>query len=248
MSNDPSELIKKERLPTLWCPGCGIGIVFHQMTEAFAAAGMNHQNTSVVSGIGCTGRIAGYFDVDSVHTTHGRAIPVAEGIANYRPDLHVVVASGDGDLTSIGGNHFLHSSRRDTNLTVIMVNNEIYGMTGGQTAPTTQKGRITQTAPVGAETDPINVQGIITSNPRHFYARTSVYHIPHMKKCLQEALAWKGFSLVDIQSSCPERLGKMNKMRSPGDMILAFKDSFKIKAKPEGLLKDNQLGIIKKDA
>jgi len=234
-------------MPTLWCPGCGIGIVFHQLAEMMAAANLNENNSTVISGIGCTGRMAGYFNIDSVHTTHGRALPVAEGVARYRPDLNVIVASGDGDLTSIGGNHFLHSARRDTNITVILVNNEIYGMTGGQTAPTTKPGSITQTAPTGNTLQPINVQGVVASNSRFFYARSTVGHVPHMKKCIGEALAWKGFSLVDIKSNCPERFGKMNKMKSPGDMILALKDGYKINAKPEGLLAENEIGIVKQD-
>ncbi len=246
MSVEASQLIKQKRMPTLWCPGCGIGIIFHQLVDVMAGAGLNHENSTVISGIGCTGRMAGYFDLDSIHTTHGRAIPVAEGIVRHRPDLNVIVASGDGDLTSIGGNHLLHSSRRNTNITVILVNNEIYGMTGGQTAPTTQPGSITQTAPAGSEHEAINVQGVITSNPNYFYARSTVGHVPHLKKCIKEALAWEGFSLVDIKANCPERFGKMNKMKSPGDMILALKEGFKINAKPEGLLADDEIGIITK--
>ncbi|MFC1617823.1 thiamine pyrophosphate-dependent enzyme [Patescibacteria group bacterium] len=244
MPNQAKNLIKQERMPTLWCPGCGIGIVFLQMTDVMDKAGLTKDNSTVVSGIGCSGRLAGYFNLDSIHTTHGRALPAAEAISKYRPDLNVIVASGDGDLTSIGGNHFLHSSRRDANVTVILINNEIYGMTGGQTAPTTPKTKITQTSPLGADLNPINIQGIITSNPRYFYARSTVYHIPHMKKCISEALAWKGFSIVDIKADCPERFGKMNKMKSPGDMILLLKEMFKINAKPEGLLADNEIGII----
>ena len=239
------DLIKQERMPTLWCPGCGIGIIVNQLTEVMAAAKLKSHNATVVSGIGCTGRMAGYFNMDSLHTTHGRALPVAEAIATYRPDLKVVVASGDGDLTSIGGNHLLHTSRRDANVTVILVNNEIYGMTGGQGAPTTRPGSITLTTPSGSEASPINIQGIITSNKRHFYARTTVFHIPHLKKCLTEALAWPGFSLVDIKSNCPERWGKMNKVKSPGDMILALKKQFKINPQPAGQLGDNEIGIVK---
>jgi 2-oxoglutarate/2-oxoacid ferredoxin oxidoreductase subunit beta len=247
MSLEASQLIKQERMPTLWCPGCGIGIIFHQMASVLAATGHNYKNTAVISGIGCTGRMAGYFNLDSAHTTHGRALPVAEGIARYRPDLKVIVASGDGDLTSIGGNHLLHTSRRDTNLTVVLVNNEIYGMTGGQTAPTTLPGRITQTAPTGSVVNPINIQGLITSNAKYFYARTTVFHVPHLKKCFAEALAWPGFSLVEIHSNCPERLGRMNKMKSPGDMILAYKKLFHINPRPTDLLAADELGIVTKN-
>lgn len=244
---ESKDLIKQERMPTLWCAGCGIGIIFHQLAGVMAAAGLNSKNATVVSGIGCTGRMAGYFKMDSLHTTHGRALPVAEAIAAYRPDLKVVVASGDGDLTSIGGNHLLHTSRRDANVTVVLVNNEIYGMTGGQSAPTTRPGSITLTTPVGSEANPINIQGIITSNRRHFYARSTVFHVPHLKKCLAEALAWPGFALVDIKSNCPERWGKMNKVKSPAEMILAYKKQFKINPKPAGLLADGEIGIVNKN-
>jgi 2-oxoglutarate ferredoxin oxidoreductase subunit beta len=239
------DLIKQERMPTLWCAGCGIGIIFHQLAAAMAAAGLNHKNATVVSGIGCTGRMAGYFRVDSIHTTHGRALPVAEAISVVRPDLKVVVASGDGDLTSIGGNHLLHTSRRDANVTVVLVNNESYGMTGGQSAPTTRPGAITLTAPTGSDANPINIQGIVTANKRHCYARSTVFHIPHLKKCLSEALVWKGFSLVDIKSDCPERWGKMNKVKSPAEMILAFKKAFKIKPNPVERLAEDEIGIVK---
>lgn len=243
---DKKDLIKQERMSTLWCPGCGLGIVFMQVAQVMADLGMNHQNSTVVSGIGCSGRMAGYFNVDSVHTTHGRALPAAEGIKVHNPELNVIVSSGDGDLLSIGGNHFLHSSRRNTNITVFLINNEIYGMTGGQTAPTTTAGVITQTAPEGADQNVINVQQIVASNPKYFYGRSTVWHVPHMKKIIQEALEWEGFSVVDIKSTCPERLGRMNKKKSPGEMILELKEMFKINAKPEGLLADNEIGVIKK--
>jgi 2-oxoglutarate ferredoxin oxidoreductase subunit beta len=134
------EYIKWERLPSTWCPGCAIGTVFKQLAYTLEKMDVPREELVVVSGIGCSGRTAGYFNVDSVHSTHGRAIAVAEGIKLANPKLKVIVFSGDGDLVGIGGNHFLHAARRNTDLTVICINNAIYGMTGGQMAPTTPVG------------------------------------------------------------------------------------------------------------
>ncbi|MFH1637832.1 MAG: thiamine pyrophosphate-dependent enzyme, partial [Candidatus Woesearchaeota archaeon] len=155
------ELIRQERMPTVWCPGCGLGILLTQVAKAFEELGLDYTNTAVVSGIGCTGRFAGYLNMDTVHSLHGRAIPLAEGIKRANENLNVFVISGDGDLTGIGGNHLLHASRRNVNITVICVDNGIYGMTGGQLAPTTEKGMATATSPYGSPYEPINLQGII---------------------------------------------------------------------------------------
>ncbi len=232
-------------MPTVWCPGCGIGIVFKNLADDFTELGYNSKDTTVISGIGCTGRMAGYFNMDTFHTTHGRPIPAAEAVKIYNPKLNVVVVSGDGDLLSIGGNHLLHAARRNTDITVIMTNNEVYGMTGGQSAPTIKRGHISQTAPKGSTHDPMNVQPIIVGNKRHFYARTTVFHLPLLKKCIREALEWKGFSFVEVITNCPERFGKMNKMKSPADMILSFKENYRINAKPKMMLEENEIGILK---
>ncbi len=144
------DYIKWDRMPTTWCPGCAIGTIFKQTAFALAEIGLAAEEMTVVSGIGCSGRAAGYFNVDSVHVTHGRALPVAEGIKRANPKLKVIVFSGDGDLVGIGGNHLLHAARRDVDLAVICVNNAIYGMTGGQMAPTTPTGEKTLTSPHGS--------------------------------------------------------------------------------------------------
>ncbi len=238
------DIIKQERMPTLWCPGCGLGMLLTQVAKAFDEMGLNHTNTTAVSGIGCTGRFAGYLNMDTVHGLHGRAVPVAEGIKHSNPKLNVFVISGDGDLTGIGGNHLLHASRRDANITVICADNGIYGMTGGQLAPTTEKGMQTATSPYGSPYEPINIQGIITSNKKHFYARTTVYHIPHLLKCIKEAVAWEGFSFVHVYSHCITQAGKYRKIKSPYQMLMEFKTNFKEKA-GEGKLGDKELGIVK---
>lgn len=239
--------VKWSRMPTTWCPGCAIGIVFKQLTFTLADIKMPKNKMSVVSGIGCSGRAAGYFDVDSVHVTHGRALPVAEGIKRANHPLNVIVFSGDGDLVGIGGNHLLHAARRNVNLAVICINNEIYGMTGGQMAPTTKKGTKTITSTQGSAYYPVNIQQIITSNPKHFYARSSAFRIAHLKKCIKEAIAWEGFAFVDVISYCIENFGRRMGFKGPFEMLDKIKQDYKLNNTPEGLLGDFELGIIKND-
>ena len=238
------DYVKWERMPTTWCAGCAIGMVFKQLTFTLEKMQIPKKRLTVVSGIGCSGRAAGYFDVDSVHVTHGRALPVAEGIKRANPDLNVVVFSGDGDLTGIGGNHLIHSSRRDTDLTVICINNEIYGMTGGQMAPTTKRGAVTLTSAAGNTYYPLNLQGILTSVPRHFYARSSAYRITHLQKCMQQGLEWKGFAFIDVISFCIENNGRRLGFKNGFEMLDNIKADYKINPDPSGLLEPNELGII----
>ena len=176
--------------------------------------------------------------------THGRAIPVAEGIKLGNEKLKVIIFSGDGDLVGIGGNHLLHSARRDIDLTVICNNNEIYGMTGGQMAPTTKLGTKTLTSAFGNRFYPLNIQGIVTANPRHFYARSSAYYLSHIQKSIQAAIEWEGFAFVDIMSFCIENFGRRLGFQSGYEMLFELKSGFKINSKPEGLLKDNEIGIV----
>ncbi len=236
-------LIKQERMPTIWCHGCSLGILLGSVADVFMELGFNHANTVIVSGIGCTGRTAGYLDFDSVHTTHGRAIAVAEGIKRANPGLNVVVISGDGDIAGIGGNHLLHSSRRNTDIKVICANNEIYGLTGGQLAPSSEKGAVTATSLAGSPYEPANMQGIVTINKAYFYARASPAYIAHMKQCIKEALLWRGFSFVEIKMKC------ITNDRSPGFRnsleMLAWLKSKYIIASENRMLKDNELGMVK---
>src|SRR5271169_3781979 len=142
-------ILRTDRIPHIWCPGCGIGTAFSSSLIALQSTGADLTKTAVVSGIGCSGRGAGYVKLDSYHTTHGRAIPFATGMKLANPELTVVVFSGDGDLFAIGGNHFLHAARRNMDIKVICVNNLTYAMTGGQTAPTTPGKVISATNPYG---------------------------------------------------------------------------------------------------
>jgi 2-oxoglutarate ferredoxin oxidoreductase subunit beta len=232
-------------MPTTWCPGCAIGTIFKQTAFALADLGLAPEEMTVVSGIGCSGRAAGYFDVDSVHATHGRAIPVAEGIQRANPKLEVIVFSGDGDLVGIGGNHLLHSSRRDAGLTVICVNNGIYGMTGGQMAPTTPLGEKTLTSPRGSAYAPINIQGIVTSNRRHWYARASVFHVAHLQRVIREAVEWPGFAFVEVLGFCIENFGRRLGFKSGHEMLTVLKRDYKVRPGTEGPLGDRELGVVK---
>jgi len=241
------DYIRWERMPTTWCPGCAIGTVFKQLTFVLAEMAIPGDELVIVSGIGCSGRAAGYFNVDSVHTTHGRAIPVAEGIKLGNDRLKVIVFSGDGDLAGIGGNHLLHAARRDVDLTVICINNAIYGMTGGQMAPTTPTGQKTLTSPFGTPYQPVNLQGLITSNKRHWFARGSAYQVFGLQQYLREAVEWKGFSFVEVMAFCLENSGRRLGFKNGHEMLLKLKEDYKTPPKPEGPLKERELGVMKND-
>jgi 2-oxoglutarate/2-oxoacid ferredoxin oxidoreductase subunit beta len=173
LENPVMPYLRQDRIPHIWCPGCGIGTTLNCFARALADSGMSLDTINVVSGIGCTGRVAGYLNLDSFHTTHGRAIPFATGLKLANPNLKVVVYSGDGDLFSIGGNHFVHAARRNMDLMVICVNNFTYGMTGGQVAPTTPIGPTQTTMPFGNFETPLNLPFLAEAGVRGALDRVS---------------------------------------------------------------------------
>ncbi|MBD3204310.1 2-oxoglutarate ferredoxin oxidoreductase subunit beta [Candidatus Woesearchaeota archaeon] len=236
-------LLKIKRLPTTWCPGCGNGLVIKALIQVMESNNLNKKNTVIVSGIGCVGRTTGYLKLDSIHTLHGRAIPVAEGIKTANPKLNVFVVSGDGDLLAIGGNHLLHASRRKTNIKVICVNNRIYGMTGGQASPATPKKTVTTTTPKGNEFEEINTQAIVTSN-KNFFARSTVFHLDHLKKMIKKSLENKDFSFIEVISNCYPGYGKKLGFTSNYEMLMDFKKKFE-NQKNKSILKKNELGFLK---
>ena len=227
----------------IWCVGCGLHVVFNQLLKTFDELKLE---PIVLSGIGCTGRSAGYFNLDSVHGLHGRIIPLAEGVKRARKDKEVVVISGDGDLLGIGGNHFLHSSRRDINIAVICVNNSVYALTGGQLSPTTKKGTITKTTPKGSEIEAIDSQKVLMSNKRYFYARTTPIHTDHMKKVIKQAIEWNGFAFVEIVTICLETIGKTMGLNKPAKMYQWLKENYKI-VENKDRLDEFELGVVKHD-
>lgn len=204
----------------IWCKGCGLHSLFLQTNEVLKK--LNLKNLVAVSGIGCTGRASGYFNFDSVNTLHGRAIPIAEGLKRANDKLNVFVMSGDGDLLSIGLNHLIHCARRNLDITVICMNNHIYGMTGGQASPTTEKGGITRTTPNGSEFEPINIQKILMANKKYFYARTNPYNLKHLSSCLEKAFKHKGFSFVEVLAPCITNLKRILKVKNVAELTKPY--------------------------
>lgn len=206
------EYLREDRMPHIWCSGCGLGTAMNAFIEALKGASLNLKDIALVSGIGCTGRIAGYINVDSYHTTHGRAIPFATGLKLANPSLKIVVFSGDGDLFAIGGNHFIHAARRNIDMTVICVNNFNYGMTGGQVGPTTPLDAKTATTPYGNIEHPFNLPYVAAASGAVYVARWTVLDVRRLVNSMTEALHKKGFSFIEILSPCPTTYGRRNKL------------------------------------
>jgi 2-oxoglutarate ferredoxin oxidoreductase subunit beta len=227
--NTVESFLRMERMPHIWCPGCGIGTTVNCFAHALETSGLDLQKVSVVSGIGCTGRVAGYINLDSFHTTHGRAIPFATGLKLANPELKVIVYSGDGDLTAIGGNHFIHAARRNVDMTVILINNFTYGMTGGQVAPTTPLSATASTTPYGNYEQSFNLPYLAESCGAVYVARWTAFHVRHLTKAIKEALAKRGFSFVEIVAPCPTLYSRRNKIGDGLDQMIYYKDNSEIR-------------------
>ena len=218
------DYIREEMFPHIWCPGCGNGIVLGAIIRAIDDLKWDRDKIVMISGIGCSSRITGYVDFCTMNTTHGRALPFATGIKMANPDLKVVVVMGDGDCSAIGGNHFIHAARRNIDLTAIIINNMIYGMTGGQYSPLTPTGRFGTTAPYGNIDQSFDLTSLAMAAGANYVARGTVYHVRQSISLMKKALDKKGFSVVEIISDCPISFGKMNKIKSPVDMLKWIKD------------------------
>ncbi len=229
------DYLREEIMPHRFCVGCGCGTVLNVFTNAVDEIGLDPTKMVCVSGIGCSAWIPSpYFKSDTLHTTHGRPIAYATGVKVMRPDLTVVVIAGDGDISGIGGNHLIHAARRNIDLTVIMVNNMIYGMTGGQVAPTTPVGVETRTTPYRNIEPPFKVADLVTAAGASFVARWTTYHVFPLMKAIQEAMTKKGFSFIEIVSQCPENLGRKIGLRTGSDFLKMFKEkSVRIKKAQE---------------
>ncbi|MBI2860419.1 MAG: 2-oxoacid:ferredoxin oxidoreductase subunit beta [Chloroflexi bacterium] len=230
--------LRVERLPHIWCPGCGLGLVVGCFMRALLKSQIPLDKVAVVSGIGCTGRAAGYIKLDSFHTTHGRAIPFATGLKMARPDLKVVLLSGDGDLLSIGGNHLIHAARRNIDMTVVLVNNFNYGMTGGQLGPTTPLTARTTTTRAGNQEEPFNVPALAMAAGAVYVSRWTTAHFRRLEKSIHEALLKKGFSLVEAISPCPTYYGRMNKKPTGLALMQHYRDHSVIKSAPSPVSED----------
>jgi len=227
--NPVEPLLRTERMPHIWCPGCGIGTTLNCFARALVASKLDLEKVVVVSGIGCTGRVAGYVNLDSFHTTHGRAIPFATGLKLADLSLTVVVYSGDGDLIAIGGNHFIHAARRNVDLKVICINNFIYGMTGGQEAPTTPSGALTSTTPFGSSEQPFKLPYLAESSGAVYVARWTAYHVHQLTHAMAEVLRKKGFAFLEILSPCPTLYQRRNRLGDGLETLQYYKEASVIK-------------------
>jgi len=217
-------LFRLNRLPHIWCPGCGNGIIVNAVQKAIYESGLDKDKTVIVSGIGCSSRATGYMNFDTLHTTHGRAITFATGIKLARPELNVIVLTGDGDCAAIGGNHLIHAARRNIDLNVIMFNNSIYGMTGGQFSPMTPHGRLATTSPYGNLERTFDICKLAECAGASYVGRSTVYHVQLLVNLIKKAIENKGFSFVEAISICPISYGRRNKLGDAPKMLEWLKE------------------------
>lgn len=213
-----------KKFPHVWCPGCGNGIILGALIRAIDSLGLNKDEVVFASGIGCSGRMPVYVDFNTLHTTHGRALTFATGIKLARPELTVITLMGDGDATAIGGNHFIHAARRNLDLNAIIVNNQIYGMTGGQHSPTTPYGAYASTSSCGHIEHAFSISELAVTAGADFVARGTVYHADRLEGLIEQAFRKKGFSVVEVMSNCHIQFGRRNKMGDPVEMMMWLKD------------------------
>ena len=218
-------LRKNKRFPTIWCSGCGIGVVMGSLIRAIESLGLDNDRVALVAGIGCTARMPVYMDYNTLHTTHGRALAFATGLKIARPDMKVIAIMGDGDALAIGGNHFIHAARRNIGITALVVNNSIYGMTGGQYSPTTPLEMRATTAPYGNVEPPFPICDLAAAAGATYIARSTVYHALELDKYLAQAISNDGFSLVEAVSYCHTTFGRINKLGTAAEMMRALKDN-----------------------
>ncbi|MDR0912861.1 MAG: 2-oxoacid:ferredoxin oxidoreductase subunit beta [Methanobrevibacter sp.] len=230
--------LRKDRLPHIFCAGCGNGIILNSFFKGMEKSKINFDEIAMVSGIGCSSRIPGYVKCDSLHTTHGRGLSFATGLKLGNPDLNVVAFTGDGDAAAIGGNHLIHAARRNIDLTVICINNSIYGMTGGQVSPTSPEGSFGTTAPYGVKDTPFDLSKLVTSAGASYVAKWTTAHAVPLSISIKTALENPGFSFIEVISQCPTYFGRKNKMKTPVDMIRMFKENSIFKALADKKIQD----------
>lgn len=214
-----------KKFPHIWCPGCGNGIILGSLIRAIDRSGLTKDEIVLVSGIGCSGRMTVYADFNTLHTTHGRALTFATGIKLANNSLKIIVIMGDGDATAIGGNHFIHAARRNMDMTAIIINNQVYGMTGGQQSPTTPYGSITTTTPYGHIENTFSISELAMVAGASFVGRGTVFHVQLLDKLMEKAIFKKGFSVVEVLSNCHVQFGRRNKMGSPVKMMRRLQEN-----------------------
>ena len=227
--------LRTDRLPNIFCAGCGNGIIMNTFFNGMEMAEIDFDNLALVSGIGCSSRVPGYIKCDSLHTTHGRPIAFATGLKLANPELDVVVFTGDGDAAAIGGNHLIHGSRRNIDITVICINNSIYGMTGGQISPTSPTGSYGSTAPFGAVEKPFNLSELTKAAGATYVARWTTVHPVQLSNSIKKGIQNKGFSFIEAVSQCPTYFGRKNRMKTAVEMMQWMKDQSVLKRKADTL-------------
>ncbi len=220
-----SDYLRERFLPHIWCPGCGHGTVLNCLVHAVEKMGLSKNDIVMVSGIGCSSRISGYVDFHTLHTMHGRATAVATGVKMSRPELTVIVPMGDGDALAIGGNHFIHAARRNIDMTALVMNNRIYGMTGGQHSPLSGYGANATTAPYRNVESAFQIVDLAIAAGATFVARTTTYHVRQLTEVLVQAIEHKGFSMVEIWTQCPTHFGRKNKIGGAVSMLDYYRNS-----------------------
>ena len=243
--------IRQSALPHIWCPGCGNGILLAALLRAIDKQQLEQKKTVIGSGIGCSSRASGYMNFNTIHTAHGRALPFATGIKLANPELNVIVITGDGDSTAIGGNHFIHACRRNIDITTVIFNNNIYGMTGGQYSPLSPSGTIATTSPYGHLERPFDIAALAIAAGSTYVARGTAYHAVQLTDLIAKGIANKGFSVIDAITQCPISYGRKNKMGGPAQMMQWQKDhavmvAAAAKMKPEELAGKFVIGELHK--
>lgn len=218
------DYLRLDKLPHIWCPGCGDGTILGAMIRSIDSLGYDRDNVAMITGIGCSARTNAIVDFNTIQTTHGRALSFATGFKLAKPEMKVIVVTGDGDGSGIGGNHLIHTARRNIDMTMILINNSIYGMTGGQYSPLTPHGYYGTTAPYGNVEYPFDVCDLVRAAGATYVARATVYHVNLLQKLVTAALEHKGFSFIEVVSQCPIGFGRKNKMGSPYNMLLWQKE------------------------
>jgi len=234
-----------KRFPSVWCPGCGDGIFLGALLRALDKSGYTKDQIVLVSGIGCSGRMTTYVDFNTLHTTHGRALTFATGIKLAKPELKVIAIMGDGDAVAIGGNHFIHAARRNIEITAIVINNSVYGMTGGQLSPATPLEMKTATSPYGNLENPFDICKLAEAAGAVFVARSAVYHVLLMEKLIGKAINKRGFAVLEIISQCPVHYGRRAGLSSPVEMMKWQRDNTIRVEKAEGLSEEELRGKIR---
>ncbi|MGJ0312446.1 2-oxoglutarate ferredoxin oxidoreductase subunit beta [Aliarcobacter cryaerophilus] len=252
MAFNYDEYLRTDKMPTLWCWGCGDGVILKALIRAIDKLGWNMDDVCVVSGIGCSGRFSSYINCNTVHTTHGRTLPYATGIKMANPNKKVIVVGGDGDGLAIGGNHTIHAARRNIDLTYILINNFIYGLTNSQTSPTTPKGMWTATMERGNIDPTFDSCKLVEAAGASFVARETMIDPKKLEKTLVKALEHKGFSYLEVFSNCHVNLGRKNKMAS-ATSNLEWIDSISLAKTKFDMLEESEkigkypTGVLKQD-